>query len=175
MTSVIGTSFAFSLFLCGLAYAAEPMDSLKSGKLECSKPDAQKHTCQTLTRYEIDGSKAVLTTDGLIAPSPLITMRMTGHVTFKGSMICGFVSKEDVDAGVISVNGQRLTGATEAKIKDQMWTAAYAPRAGKEICSSYKPNGKDFTETFLLDGKPDTLPDSIIRFVDPADGYMVGP
>jgi hypothetical protein len=164
---------ALALIAATDAHAAQS-DALKAGKLQCYMPNTAKHTCTAISGY-IFGKTVVNRAEVLLSPSPLVTMKGDSAVTFKGETICGTVAKSDIDHAAILANGNPLPEDQAVQVRANIW-AVFAPRAGKEVCTSYAPAADGgYSAISTLDGQPDaTVPPAAVILVDPKDGYTVG-
>jgi hypothetical protein len=173
-----------AIFLCSLlvaALAAEQadaaglIDQLKAGKLQCYGPTTAKRTCAALSGYAFDGGTIMNKAEVLISADPVGVMTTNSPVTLNGDAICGIPFKKDIDAATITSGGQMLTGVQADRVKAQIW-ANMAPNEGKELCTTYSPNGSGgYTTSYTLGGKPDNIPSTTVILVDPKDGYRVAP
>ncbi|HJW42456.1 MAG TPA: hypothetical protein VJ476_14660 [Rhizomicrobium sp.] len=157
------------------AGADEMVNQLKAGKLQCYGPNTTQRSCAALAGYTFGGGKIMNQAEVLISNDPVGTMRTDSPVTFKGDAICGYTSKDDIDMAVIRSEGYVLNETQAAGVKAQIW-ATMAPRAGKEICTTYVPtSGGAYTTRYTVGGKPDNTPSTTVILVDPRDGYRVAP
>jgi hypothetical protein len=174
MKLFLGLGCLAMVLLAATGAAADGMvDQLKAGKLQCYGPNTAKRTCAALAGYTFGGGKIMNQAEVLISTDPVGTMKTNSPVTIKGDVICGYTSKDDIDAAVIRSEGYVLNEAQAAGVKAQIWTTM-APRAGKEICTTYVPtSGGAYTTRYTVGGKPDSTPSTTVILVDPKDGYRV--
>jgi hypothetical protein len=166
-------TIAAGCLLATAAHAAQ-IDDLKAGKLQCYMPNMAKHTCVALAGYTF-GPAVTNQAEVLLSPAPLVTMKTNSVVTFENGAVCGVAAKADIDAAAIMANGTVLPPEQAGPVRANIWTA-FAPRAGKKICTAYTPAADgSFTATYTIDGQPDTTtPSMTVILVDPKDGYTVG-
>lgn len=176
MKHLVGSGCLAAVLLAASSAAAAGMvDQLKAGKLQCYGPNTVRRTCAALAGYTFGRGKIMNQAEVLISTDPVGTMKTDSPVTFKGDVICGFTSKDDIDNAVITSEGYILSEAQAADVKAQIW-ATMAPRAGKEICTTYVPTGGGaYTTRYTLNGKPDDTPSTTVILVDPRDGYRIAP
>jgi len=163
-----------AMIVTACAAQAGQIDDLKAGKAQCYGPNTAKHTCAGFSSY-VFGDTITNNAQLLLAPQPLVVMNSSSVVTLKGDAICGKVSKADIDAATITVDGNPAPQAQADGIKAQIWAAAFAQRDGKEICTIYTPAADgSFTTSYTMDGQPDaSLPHTTVILVDPKD-YTLG-
>lgn len=174
MRPSIVTAAALIAASLATAHAAGMIDRLKAGDLQCYGPDAAKHSCAALSGYSFAGDTIMNRATVLISPNPVGTMTTDSPVTLKGEAICGKPSKTDIDASIITSEGQVLSEAQAAGVKAQIWSNI-APSAGMEMCTTYEPVGAAFTTRYTLDGKPYNIPSTTVILVGPKDGWHVAP
>jgi hypothetical protein len=154
---------------------SDPLAPAASGMLQCYAPDVAKHSCQSLAGYRKrpDGSYDNAATI-MLSPSPLVTMETLSPVTVDAGAVCGAIRQQDIDAAVISVNGQKLSDADAAGARSQIATGL-AFLIGKRICTTYVPDGAQLVAKATIDGEAQPAMDQKVIWVAPTDGFHVGP
>lgn len=169
-----------SIFAVGIILAAAPaaaadqVDLLKAGQLQCYGPNTVKHTCAALSGYTFSGNTIMNRAEVLVSIDPVGTMTTNSSVTIRNGAICGTPSKKDIDESIITSEGVKLGEDQAAHVKAQIW-ATVAPNAGKELCTIYEPIAEHYTTKYTLDGKPDDTPPTTVILVGPKGGYRVAP
>jgi hypothetical protein len=155
--------------------ASDPLAPAASGMLQCYAPDAAKHVCQSLAGYRKrpDGSYDNAATI-MLSPSPLVIMETVTPVTVDAGAVCGAIRTQDIDAAVISVNGQTLSNSDAATARSQIATGM-APLIGKRICTTYVADGAQLVAKATIDGEAQPAMDQKVIWVAPTDGFHVGP
>ncbi len=154
---------------------ANPLAPALAGQLECTRPDAQKKTCRSLTSYRRSGAGYSNTAILLISPNGPVTIEITAPVTVKGDAVCGTMRTADIDGATIRVAGRVLDAAEAAPIRAAI-TGAMAPLVGKEICQTYQAApGGGLMEKGTIDGVYEPKGDEPVAWVAPGDGYSVAP
>ena len=153
---------------------SDPLAPAASGMLQCYVPEAAKHVCQSLAGYRKrpDGSYDNAATV-MLSPSPLVIMETMTPVTVDAGAVCGAIRKQDIDAAVISVNGQKLSEADAAGARSRIATGM-APLIGKRICTTYVADGAQLVAKVTIDGEAQPAMDQKVIWVAPADGFRVG-
>jgi hypothetical protein len=155
--------------------ATDPLAPAATGMLQCYAPDVVKHSCQSLAGYikRADGTfdnKATV----MLSPAPLVVMETVTQVEVDAGAVCGLVQKKDLDAAVISVNGQTLAETDAVKARAQI-AVAMASVLGHRICTTYVPDGGQLRAKVALDGTALPAMDQRVIWVAPDAGYKVAP
>jgi hypothetical protein len=143
------------------------------GKLQCYSPDAGRKTCRSIAGYgtgpngRIDDIAVVL-----ISADPPVTMETVSPVEVRGRQICGRISSRDIDAAKFLVAGAAASPTQTASLREGM-RSALKEVFGKEICTTFVPDGEAFIARGTADGK--RLDDQRVIWVSPEEGYLVGP
>jgi hypothetical protein len=153
----------------------DPLADARQGRVQCYTPDAARKTCAAMAAYVFspDGritNPAVV----LVGAQPVTLMRVTAPVEIKAGAVCGVPRAEDIDGAAIQVAGRQLTPEEAAPIKAQIETA-FAARNGKEICTTYVPNGDRLSAQVTVDGVPEPKMSATVIWVAREDGYTVAP
>src|SRR5262249_53182767 len=108
----------------------------------------------------------------LVSAKPLIVMQTIAPVVVRDTAICGKL--EGLDRATFTVDGRPADAATTDKLLYAI-VPGFAPLAGREVCTTYVPDGADLKAEVRLDGarRPDM--DARVRWVGSADGYAVRP
>lgn len=157
------------------AQTSDPLAPAASGMLQCYAPDAAKHVCQSMAGYRKrpDGSYDNAATV-MLSPSPLVIMQTVTPVTVDAGAVCGAIRKQDIDAAVISVNGQTLSDTDAATARSRIATGL-AFLIGKRICTTYVSDGAQLVAKATIDGEAQPAMDQKVIWVAPSDGFQVGP
>jgi hypothetical protein len=156
------------------AAVANPLAPALAGQLECTKPDAQKKTCRSLTSYRRNGAGYSNTAVILISPNGPVTIEITAPVTVKGDAACGTMRSADIDGATIRIGGRVLDAAEAAPIRTAI-IGAMTPMIGKEICVSYQSTPAGLIEQATIDGVREPKGDQPVKWVAPGEGYEVAP
>ena len=173
---LMGVLAAALVGLCGIARAAgDPLAEAHQGKFQCYVQDAARKTCRALAHYEF-GANGRIQNPALVLVSaqPITIMAVTTQVTLKADAVCGVARPEDIDAATLAVAGQPLGDDQKHALKEQI-KAAMAPRMGKEICTTYLPEGDHYTAQVAINGAPAPELSAVVYWVGPEDGYTVAP
>lgn len=160
--------------LQGSPAVADPLAPARAGKMQCHMPNTATKSCLSLASYVFaaDGSisnKAEI----LLAPQMGLTMTTVSPVSVKNGAICGQLS--DLSDAAFAMNGQAAPPQVADTIRQQVGQAL-APMMGKEICTTYKPDGADFVTSSTIDGQPaPQLGSQKVMWVAPGDGYGARP
>jgi hypothetical protein len=155
------------------AAGADPLAEGLAGKVQCYRPNPEKKTCSALSSYSMRRDGALLNTaEVMLSANPVLVMRTVSTVTIKGEAVCGPVRKDDIDSATIIVNGAVLA---DDKVAKEQIAGAFKDMFGKEVCTTYVPNGDKFTAQVTLDGKLKPEYSQIVIWVKPDDGFVVGP
>ncbi len=164
------------MFLAGLQgapTAADPLAPARAGKLQCHAPNAAAKSCRSLASYTFAPDGSILNkADVLLAPQMGLIMTVTSPVAVKNGAVCGALS--GIDKATFVMNGQPTDQATTDAIRQQVGQAM-APMLGKQVCTTYKPDGEGFIASAVIDGQPAPGGDQKVIWVAPTDGYKVAP
>ena len=149
-----------------------PLAQAEAGFEQCYQPDQTAKTCGSIASYRRNGDGTWANT-ALVALSPRqpITLETVSVVRVnEAGAVCGQIIKDDVMKGKLALAGQPLpddkSAVLLARIADSM-----APLMGKDICTTYLPDGAGFIAKATIDGKPANLPDQKVIWIRPEDGY----
>jgi hypothetical protein len=157
------------------AASADPLAEGLAGKLQCYRPDPVKKTCGALSAYSQRRDGAILNSaDVMLSPNPVVVMHTLSTVEIKGDAVCGPLRKADIDTATILVNGKELPEEQAVGARAQIATAFQA-MLGKEVCTTYVPDGDKLSAKVSVDGTPNPAFTQTVIWVSPADGYKVGP
>lgn len=164
-----------SLALLLAAAAADPVGPGLQGQVQCYRPNPEQHSCVSIGAYARDANGVIQNTATvLLAPKPVIVMRSTAPVEVKAGAICGKIAAHDLEIATFTVDGRPADDATAAKVR-QAIAPVYAPLLGREVCTTYVPDGETLWARASVDGvrRPDL--DARVRWVSPSEGYEVKP
>jgi hypothetical protein len=154
----------------------DPIAPAASGQLQCFSPDTTRKTCNSLAGYTpgangtIDNTSVVL-----LSKNPVVTMETVAPVEIKASMVCGTVSKQDVDTAKFRVGG-RLLDAKQAEPLRAQVMQSYMNVLGHEVCAAFLNQGGILLSKGTIDGVPmPATTDQRVLWVSPGDGYTVSP
>ncbi|MDP1632651.1 MAG: hypothetical protein Q8L66_14645 [Caulobacter sp.] len=153
--------------------AADPLAPARAGWLQCHTPDRSRKTCLALAGYRFAADGAILNeAQVLLSPDPLVTLTTVSPVVVRDGAVCG--PFEGLDTASVAVRGQPADAGTTAAVRQQM-IAAMAAYIGKEGCTTYAPAGDGLIGHVTLGAtrRPDL--DQPVLWVDPAEGWVVGP
>ena len=157
------------------AASADPLAEGLAGKLQCYRPDTTRKTCGALSSYSLRRDGAVLNTaDVMLSPNPVVVMHTVSTVEIKGEAVCGPLRKDDIDGAAILVNGVPLPEEKAVAARAQI-AGAFQAMLGKEVCTTYVPDGDKLSAHVSVDGKPNPAFTQTVIWVNPEDGYKVGP
>src|ERR1700685_2130682 len=105
-----------ALIVWSRAASAGPLDNARDGSLQCYEPDAVQKTCKSLAGYTFEKQKISSQAEVLVSPTPPLVVKFVSPVQIRGEAVCGPLRKKDVEAAVITFQGQVLKGADAAKI-----------------------------------------------------------
>ena len=108
-----------------------------------------------------------------MAVKPLMIMTTISPVTVSGEAVCGKSREADIQAASFAGDGVKLPVDKAAEIRTQLITSM-KPMFGKEICTTYIPNGRVLSATVTVDGKPNPDFTQPVIWVKPSDGYKIG-
>lgn len=156
------------------AMAADPLGPAREGKAQCYTPDVARKTCQSIGgyRFEPAGGVIINTAEAMLAPSPLVVIRTEAPVTIRDGQICGHLT--GVEQADVFVAGAPASAAVGDQIRAG-YLQALAPFLGKEVCSTPAPGGGNGPSTATLDGVAVPAMTQTVLWIDPADGWRVGP
>lgn len=157
----------------GAATSANPLVLAEKGELQCYRPDIQKKTCQSIASYRRTGP-GTYDNIALIPVAVDATLETHTPVVIKGSAVCGFIRGQDQLAGTLRVGGQVLDPEKAKPLLERI-AQALAPMDDKEICTTYEPAGADFIAKVSIGGSYRSDQDEAVKWITPADGYIVTP
>jgi hypothetical protein len=171
MISLLALVWAFGA--APLQDSGDPLAPAQDGKLQCYSPDRANKTCQSLAGYVRDGRGGYRNSaEVLLAKAPRLTLETVTPVTIKSGAVCGFIRKQDIDAGIVRQDGAPITGEAAQRILDAA-SRAVAPLADQEICTNYIADGDHWIARGTMGGAAGKLPDQMVIWVSHADGYRV--
>ena len=155
--------------------AGDPLAEARRGLFQCYVQDAARKTCRAIAHYEFSADGRIRNPAlVLVSLQPVTIMAVTSQVEVKADAVCGIARAEDIDSASIAAAGQQLSPDQTRAIKTQI-KAAMAARIGKEICTTYLPEGDHYAAQVTVDGTPAPELSAQIYWVGPNDGYTVAP
>ncbi|MBU1376556.1 MAG: hypothetical protein KKE02_14025 [Alphaproteobacteria bacterium] len=162
-------------FAASVAAANDPIAPALAGKVQCYQPDVARKTCISIGAYAKDASGAIQNTATiLLRPQPLIVMRTTAPVVVKNNAICGTITEGDLRAAQFTIAGAPADDANAEALRNAV-RPGYAALLNREICTTYVPAGEEMAAQITIGGKRMPALDQRVRWVSPADGYVVAP
>ena len=160
------------------AFATEPVADPLAGITPdwqlCSRPDEAAKSCTMMStfirgadgRYESVEHLSIMGLPGLV-----IEIKTASYV--KNGALCGIVSLKDLDGARIIHHAQGVTPKQEATALQSL-RFAY-PVDGKEVCTTFYPDGVNFRLKHAFNGKPMPIEidQGVVRWVHKDDGYAV--
>jgi hypothetical protein len=145
------------------------------GFVQCYEPDDSKKTCHSIAIYKAKGDGTYANTAiVLLAPHQAVTLETVTLVQIKNEAVCGFVRNNDLLTGKLRLSGQLLPDDRAAPILAKI-AAAYTPFLDKEICTEYVAGADGLIAKVRIEGSTSPVPDQRVKWVRPADGYIVAP
>jgi len=158
------------------ASVAQQLAPAKRGLLECQMPNLETKTCLSLSKVsQSSASTYSFETEMLVDQAGMITARMHTQVSVRGTQICEKMSVSDTARATFASEGRPLSGAQAADYRAKL-RAEFAPVVGHIICTRNVTADDDMeTVEAWIDGKRVPGGDYAMIWVDPADGWKVGP
>ena len=147
---------------------------IRQGKLRCGLPDVRRKTCGTLSSYALGPNDSyVVSFQGLISDDGLVlAYAATGH--FKNGELCLTVGSREVAAATFVKGGVTLTGDALVGLRDDL-RIVFADTYGKEVCNRDLGQDGVFRSEGWVAGERNADYDKDVIWVDPKDGYALGP
>ena len=158
------------------ASVSQQLNPAERGMLQCQMPDIASKTCFSLSRVRrTSPSTYAFDTEILIDAAGTITASIHSKVFVRGATICEVMNRTDVSGATFASEGSRLSPAQAADYRARL-LASYAPVLGHTICTQILP-GEDGVDTVIgsIDGRRIPSTDYAMKWVDPGDGWKVGP
>jgi hypothetical protein len=155
---------------------AQQLAPAKRGLPECQMPNLESKTCFTLSKVtQLTPSTYAFDTELLLDAAGMITARIHSQVFVSGSEICERMSGRDAASATFASEGRPLSGPEAAEYRAKL-RGQFAPIAGHIVCTRNIP-ADDGLETVIgtIDGKRVPQGDYGMKWVDPRDGWKVGP
>ena len=151
---------------------ADPLAGITADWLLCSEPDDKAKTCRGLTAYTkaADGQFAEVSRFAVMGlPGLVVEIQSKSYV--KDGKLCGIVQRKDWDRLRIIRHVEGVTPQQEAAaIKSIQFLY---PIDGKELCSTFYPDGEHFRVELAANGKPILEATPRVRWVHKDDGYTI--
>lgn len=163
------------MLMAAAAASGDTLAPARAGQLQCYNPDTARKTCVALAGYDwaADGSISNRA-EVLVSASPLITATTRTPIVLRDGAICGPLRREDFQGATISMDGKPASPELTQKVRDGM-SGAMASAIGKEICTTYVPEGQGFAAKVTLDGVAHPEMAAKVIWVRPDEGYRVSP
>jgi hypothetical protein len=152
-----------------------PIEPAGEGRMQCATPDAAHKKCATLTGYARRADGVIETTAAvLLDRDPLVIMTMVSDTTVTQGRVCGGMSKASIAAARFTMAGAEVDEAKAAMLRAAVMRA-YGDVVDRTMCTSFVPDGSGFSAHTAVDGLPRPGLDRRVIWVNPADGWKVGP
>ena len=149
--------------------STNPLALAKKGMLQCYQPDVVKKTCDSIASYQRTGP-GTYDNKAIVSLGSGATLETHSPVTVRGGAVCGLIKAEDVMAGRLRIGDRVITGEQAKPILEHV-VQAFAPFAGKEICTRYEPAGADFKAKATIAGASLPERDITVKWIEPTEGY----
>jgi len=157
------------------AESADPLAPSRTGQMQCYGPNVERKTCVSLGAYAKDAQGVIQNTATvLMAASPQIVMTTRAPVAVKAGAVCGSIRMRDLETASFVIDGTPAD-ATDAEAVRKAVAPAYAPFLDKEFCTVYRADGPGLVGEVTVDGVRRRELDQRVRWVSPAEGYVVKP
>jgi hypothetical protein len=170
-------AFSFLLALVPVADAStpDPLAPAWAGQVQCFEPDVERHACVSIGVYAKDGGGEIQNTATvLLSAQPQVVMRTTAPVQVKGAAVCAVLAARDLETAEFTIDGQSAEPDNAEAIRRGV-ASSYRQVLGRELCTTFEPNGSDMKARVTLDGRRRPDLDLRVRWVSPGDGYAVKP
>lgn len=156
-----------------IAAPPSPLALAEAGWVQCYEPNEVAKTCRSIASYRRlqDGSWENIAVV-LLDPAQPVTLETSTIVRIQNAAVCGMVSKNDIDRGILRFD-QRVLPAETARPFLEKIASGMASMIDKPICTTYLGVGPDMVARATIDGKP--MPDQRVRWVQATDGYSAAP
>jgi hypothetical protein len=156
--------------------ATDPLGPATLGQLQCFTPDTSRKMCQALAGYTWGPGRAIqIRADILMAPtSLLIVMRTSTSVEVQSGAVCGQLRARDIEASTFRIAGRPVPQQMVQLVSPQILSVMRS-HLNQEICSTFVPNGSSFTTQLTIDGVAHPEISETFIWVQPNEGYAVGP
>jgi len=151
-------------------FGYDPLAEAREGRLQCYQPDLSRRTCKGLAGFSFEDDGRIVSRSEVLVEAPVTTvMRVTSQVKVRGDAVCGPLA--DLERAEFLVQGRP---ATEGEVGLIRFFMSSVPRHG-EVCTRWVRDGDGFIAHGMLDGEE--LPEFEQRmvWVEPDDGFVVGP
>ena len=148
---------------------------LRAGRMICSNPNDGAKTCSAISRYEIvDGAALRETTEVLLSPKQPMTLQLTVKARLEKGAICGQLSLDDLEDGIVRMNGTPLERQKNKLVMASL-SEGLAPLAGRTICEVLRFEDGRLLKYGQMEGMDFRLPPKPVRWITEADGFRVAP
>ena len=173
MVKLIVAALVLTAVTPALAADADPLAQGRAGKAQCFTPDVKAKTCRQIVTFTF-GPGGAIETHASTAMNDNLIMHHGGVVTLKGGAVCRRLAAEDMDRATFSLGGKPASAADTQALRAEV-KQEYAGMLGKELCTSYKPQGRLFAASLTMDGVPQGDVSDTVLWVNPKDGYKLVP
>lgn len=157
------------------ANPVNPLTPAEQGMVQCWSPDLSKKTCRVIASYRKTGP-GTYDNEAIVGLSPEGPLTVETHtpVTLSGDAVCGAVKTQDIRQGTLR-RGQNLVGTAVAQHILNRVATLMAPLDGKETCTRYSSAGGKLTAKIWISGAYHPEDDTEVKWISPADGYIIVP
>lgn len=166
-----------SLFIAQAgAFAPEPLADPLAGITPdwqlCELADEAAKTCRTMSTFVRVADGQFEATDRLsINGLPGLVIEIKSKAYVKNGALCGIARLKDLESARIV---RHVDGATARQETAAIQSLRFLyPVEGKEVCTTFYPDGVNFRLTATANGKPFQVDDMVFRWVHKDDGYTV--
>ena len=147
---------------------------IRAGRQLCVNPDLVNKICSTIDSFA-GSADGTLTNMGetILAPEPLVTLETSSIAHIDGATNCGMLDLADLQKGRVRVNGQLLPPEQNAAVISQI-IEKLGFLAGHKTCETLHVDGGNLTETASIEGIDIKIPNKLVAWITPGDGYKVG-
>ena len=168
--------FAMSILLAVVAPTpADPLAPANEGKMQCYRPDRARKTCHSISIIVRSGTASYDVGETvLVSATPLIIFSNHTRVDIKAGAACGQLRSDDIDAGILTMNGMPMDPSRAAILRNKI-KSTLTPLFGKTICQTYEPRGDSFVQRSVVDGQARPDLDEPVIWIGPEERYSVAP
>ncbi len=152
-----------------------PLAPALNGDLQCYQPNETTKTCASIAAYRsIDSTHYSNPAVVLLSKAGPITLETITPVEVVGDAVCGAITAKVLAAGKIQVAGKPLGEKDAIPLLAQI-AESMGPLIGKQICTKYVSTTSGLTAKVSIDGVYTPAMDQRVKWVRPAEGYIVAP
>ncbi|KQW84040.1 hypothetical protein [Brevundimonas sp. Root1279] len=161
-----------------LVQTGDPLAPARDGMVQCYRPNAAAKTCNAIGSYRF-GADGAITNDAvnLLNADPLIVMHATAKVYVRDGAECSMIVNDPTTITAVEFNGAPLAGEQLAAAQKGIVDSMIAGLGGEgEFCTTYHPNPDGTLRAAVtIDGVAKPEAESVVLWVNPADGWRVAP